>query len=95
MWMNARPSLGSVKEEIASILLDLLSANALLDTNLMKCHKNVKVRNIRLCSWKMEGQVKSKSVASFFCKWLLIPSVFVILMNVTLNITFAPGIIRL
>lgn len=43
MWMNARPSLGSVKEEIASILLDLLSANALLDTNLMKCHKNVKI----------------------------------------------------
>lgn len=43
MWMNARPSLGSVKEEIALILLGLLSANALLDTNLMKCHKNVKI----------------------------------------------------
>lgn len=42
MWMNARPSLGSVKEEIALILLGLLSANALLDTNLMKHHKNVK-----------------------------------------------------
>ena len=50
MWTNARPSLGSVKEEIALILLGLLSANALLDTNLMKCHKNVKVRNIVLCS---------------------------------------------
>lgn len=43
MWTNARPSLGSVKEEIALILLGLLSANALLDTNLMKCHKNVKI----------------------------------------------------
>lgn len=42
MWMNARLSLGCVKEEIALILLGLLSANALLDTNLMKCHKNVK-----------------------------------------------------
>lgn len=44
MWTNARLSLGCVKEEIALILLGLLSANALLDTNLMKCHKNVKVR---------------------------------------------------
>lgn len=43
MWMNARPSLGSVKEEIALILLGLLSANVLLDTNLMKHHKNVKI----------------------------------------------------
>jgi len=43
MWMNARPSLGSVREEIALILLGLLSANALLDTNLMKHHKNVKI----------------------------------------------------
>lgn len=43
MWMNARPSLGSVKEEIALILLGLLNANAQLDTNLMKCHKNVKI----------------------------------------------------
>lgn len=36
MWMNAKPSLGSVKGEIALILLDLLSANAQLDTSLMK-----------------------------------------------------------
>lgn len=43
MWMNARPSLDCVKEEIALILLGLLSANAQLDTNLMKCHKNVKI----------------------------------------------------
>lgn len=43
MWTNARLSLGCVKEEIALILLGLLSANALLDTNLMKCHKNVKI----------------------------------------------------
>lgn len=43
MWMNVRPSRGCVKEEIALIPLDLLSANALLDTNLMKCHKNVKI----------------------------------------------------
>lgn len=43
MWMNARPFLGSVREEIALILLGLLSANALLDTNLMKCHKNAKI----------------------------------------------------
>lgn len=50
MWMSARPSLGCVKEEIALILLGLLSANVLLDTNLMKHHKNVKVRNILLCS---------------------------------------------
>lgn len=43
MWTNARPSPGSVREEIALILLGLLSVNALLDTNLMKCHKNVKI----------------------------------------------------
>lgn len=43
MWMNVRLSRGCVKEEIALIPLDLLSANALLDTNLMKCHKNVKI----------------------------------------------------
>jgi len=36
MWMNAKPSLGSVRGEIALILLDLLSANAQLDTSLMK-----------------------------------------------------------
>lgn len=36
MWMNAKLSLGSVKGEIALILLDLLSANAQLDTSLMK-----------------------------------------------------------
>lgn len=50
MWTNARPSPDSVREEIALILLGLLSVNALLDTNLMKCHKNVKVRNLMLCS---------------------------------------------
>lgn len=43
MWMNVRLSQGCVKEEIALIRLDLLSANALLDTNLMKCPKNVKI----------------------------------------------------
>jgi hypothetical protein len=48
--MNVRPSQGCVKEEIALIPLDLLSANALLDTNLMKCHKNVKVSNLMVCS---------------------------------------------
>lgn len=63
--MNARPSLGSVKEEIALILLGLLSANALLDTNLMKQHKNVKVRNTMLCSEGVEGQAKRKSTTSF------------------------------
>lgn len=43
MWTSARLSPGCVKEEIALTLLGLLSANALLDTNLMKCHKNVKI----------------------------------------------------
>jgi hypothetical protein len=59
MWMNARLSPGSVKEEIALILLGLLSASALLDTNLMKCHKNVKVRNLMLCS-KGNGRGQTK-----------------------------------
>lgn len=35
MWTNAKPSLGCVKEEIVLIQLDLLSANAQLDTDLM------------------------------------------------------------
>lgn len=43
MWMNAKPFLGSVKEEIALTLLDHLSASALPDTGLMKFHRNVKI----------------------------------------------------
>lgn len=67
MWMNARPSLGSVKEEIALILLGLLSANALLDTNLMKCHKNVKISmNAALfLASVMEANVQTQSAVTF------------------------------
>lgn len=43
MWTNARPFLGSVKEEIALTLLDHLSASALPGTGLMKLHRNVKI----------------------------------------------------
>lgn len=64
MWTNARLSLGCVKEEIALILLGLLSANALLDTNLMKCHKNVKVSNLMLCSYRELGEGKQGGISS-------------------------------
>lgn len=93
MWMNARPSLGSVKEEIALILLGLLSANALLDTNLMKCHKNVKVRNIVLCSQGVEGRTKPTSVISYF---QIVPKSFCLgYSRECVNIIFLPGIICL
>lgn len=67
MWTNARPSLGSVKEEIALILLGLLSANALLDTNLMKCHKNVKIlTNAALFLESVMGaNVRTQSAVTF------------------------------
>lgn len=67
MWMNARPSLGSVKEEIALILLGLLSANAPLDTNLMKCHKNVKIlMNAALSLESVMGvNVQTQSAVTF------------------------------
>lgn len=67
MWMNARPSLGSVKEEIALILLGLLSANALLDTNLMKHHKNVKIlmNAPPFLGSAMEENVQTRSAVTF------------------------------
>lgn len=43
MWMNVRLFLGFVREEIVLILLGFLSVNVLLDINLMKCYKNVKI----------------------------------------------------
>lgn len=66
MWMNVRPSQGCVKEEIASIPLDLLSANALLDTNLMKCHKNVKILTSAapFLESAMAGNVQTLSAAT-------------------------------
>lgn len=72
MWTSARPSLGSVKEETASTLSGLSSANALLDTNLMKCHKNVKVRNIRLRSWGW-GASRTQISDKLFFKLFPIP----------------------
>lgn len=67
MWMNARPSLGSVKEEIALILLGLLSANALLDTNLMKHHKNVKILTnaVPFLESVMGASVQTQSAVTF------------------------------
>lgn len=44
MWMSARPSLASVKEETVSTQWDPLNVNALLGTSSMRSHRNVKVR---------------------------------------------------
>lgn len=80
-WMNARPSLGSVKEEIALILLGLLSANALLDTNLMKCHKNVKtlmsaaqfLASVMEVNVQTQSAVTSANVPLVFTPLLMVP----------------------
>lgn len=83
MWMNARPSLGSVKEEIALILLGLLSANALLDTNLMKCHKNVKILmnaalflvSVMGVNAQTQSAATSANVPRVFTPLLMVPDV--------------------
>lgn len=94
MWMNARPSLGSVKEEIALILLGLLSANAPLDTNLMKCHKNVKVRNLILCSQGKWGRV-DRTHQQQACLQISPKSFSLCHPHESVNIIFLPGIICL
>lgn len=77
MWTSARLSPGCVKEEIALTLLDLLSANALLDTNFMKCHKNVKVISLVLCRYREWGRAnKMASAASLFTDYTQDLSVF-------------------
>lgn len=81
MWMNARPSPGSVKEEIALILLGLLSANALLDTNLMKHHKNVKIlmnaapslESVKGASVQTQSAVTFANVLPVFTPLLTVP----------------------
>lgn len=81
MWMNARPSLGCVKEETALILLGLLSANALLDTNLMKFHKNVKIsmnaapfrESVMVGSVQTQSAVTSANVPLVFTPLLTAP----------------------
>lgn len=43
MWMSARPSLASAKEETVSTQLDPLNVNAPLGTSSMRSHRNVKI----------------------------------------------------
>lgn len=44
MWMSARPSLASVKEETVSTQWDPLNVNAPLGTSSTRSHRNVMVR---------------------------------------------------
>lgn len=62
-WTNARPSWALSRRKL-HCLLGLLSANALLDTNLMKCHKNV----VKYCALQLTGggRTKPTSVISYF-----------------------------